>query len=182
MPNPLLELQSFGQSVWLDPLDRDMLQSGELARLIAEDGLGGITTNPKILHDAISQGDVYRREIEKMRRAGASSRSIYETLAIEDVQSAADLLATDEDASSTQASPSFPSSEVPACSSDPTTSAVAPRSRRYARRVFRDAPTSAAIMSQKRSTRARSSGLTSSPAPRPGSYAPDIPGRSGEVP
>jgi transaldolase len=95
--NPLRRIQSFGQSVWLDHLDRHMIQSGKLSRLIEEDGLGGITTNPKILHDAISKGDEYRDAIQRLRAEGKNPKEMYEALAIEDVQAAADLLARSSD-------------------------------------------------------------------------------------
>jgi transaldolase len=51
--NPLLKLESFGQSIWLDYLRRGIITSGELQQLIDEDGLGGITSNPSIFKKAI---------------------------------------------------------------------------------------------------------------------------------
>ncbi len=57
MTNPLRSLQEYGQSVWLDFLSRDLLRSGELNRLIAEDGLRGMTSNPSIFEKAIGHGD-----------------------------------------------------------------------------------------------------------------------------
>lgn len=57
--NPLLKLEAFGQSVWLDYIPRHLMESGELARLIAEDGLSGITSNLNIFDEAIEGGDAY---------------------------------------------------------------------------------------------------------------------------
>ena len=57
--NLLLELRDRGQSVWLDFLSRDFLRAGGLDKLIAEDGLGGVTSNPSIFQKAIGHGDAY---------------------------------------------------------------------------------------------------------------------------
>ncbi len=90
--NPLLQLQSFGQSVWLDFIHRSMLDSGELGNLIASDGVSGVTSNPKIFADAIAKSDVYDGEIRDFAAKGWSARRIYEHIAIADVGRAADLL------------------------------------------------------------------------------------------
>src|SRR5262252_885848 len=63
MANPLGELQEYGQSVWLDFVSRELLQSGGLAKLIAEDGLRGVTSNPSIFEKAIGHGDDYDTQI-----------------------------------------------------------------------------------------------------------------------
>lgn len=89
--NPLKKLQQFGQSVWLDYLHRSMFQSGELARMIEEDGLRGITSNPSIFQKAIGDSDAYDEEINTLARLGRNSEEIYRTLVVEDVQRAADL-------------------------------------------------------------------------------------------
>ena len=89
--NPLLRLQDCGQSIWLDFIRRGMLESGELQTLIDEDGLRGVTVNPSILDKAIRQTDDYREAIEELVAQGKTAREMYETLAIEDVQRAADL-------------------------------------------------------------------------------------------
>ncbi len=88
--SPLLDLQQMGQSVWCDSISRSLLDSGELRRLIAEDGLRGMTSNPSIFEKAISGGTDYDREIRTMARAGFSAERIYEVLAIKDIQGAAD--------------------------------------------------------------------------------------------
>jgi transaldolase len=110
MANPLRELQSLGQSVWLDQLDRDMILSGELSRLIEEDGLSGVTTNPKILHDAVFGSESYRNSIEGLKREGHPPKAIYESLAIEDVSQAADRFSQMYDRATSE--PGFVSLEV----------------------------------------------------------------------
>ena len=73
MANPLRTLQEYGQSVWLDFVSRDLLKSGGLAKLIAEDGLRGVTSNPSIFEKAIGHGDDYDALIAaaRARLAGA---------------------------------------------------------------------------------------------------------------
>ena len=88
--SPLLDLQQQGQSVWCDTISRSLLDSGELLRMIAEDGLRGVTSNPSIFEKAIGGGTDYDREIRTMARAGFSAARIYEVLAIQDIQGAAD--------------------------------------------------------------------------------------------
>ena len=90
--NPLLELQQYGQSIWLDYIRRNMLRSGgELQQLIDQDGLRGMTANPTIFQQAISAGDDYDETIERLVREGAEPMLIYEALAAEDIRSACDL-------------------------------------------------------------------------------------------
>jgi transaldolase/glucose-6-phosphate isomerase len=89
--NSLLEIQKFGQSIWLDYIRRGMLNSRELERLIQEDGLRGVTVNPSILEKAIGGSHDYDEAIEELAREDMEAAEIYETLAIEDVQRAADL-------------------------------------------------------------------------------------------
>jgi transaldolase/glucose-6-phosphate isomerase len=92
--NPLLELGRLGQSVWLDFIRRSLLESGGLARLVAEDGVRGVTSNPAIFEKAIATGDEYSAQIlEVAPQVDGDARRIYEALAIADVQGAADVLA-----------------------------------------------------------------------------------------
>ncbi|HSN70117.1 MAG TPA: transaldolase family protein, partial [Steroidobacteraceae bacterium] len=80
--NPLLHVRELGQSVWLDYIRRAMLADGTLARLIREDGLAGMTSNPAIFEKAIAHGVEYDAAIESL--AGMhSAEAIYEVLAIE---------------------------------------------------------------------------------------------------
>jgi len=93
-PNPLLELPRLGQSVWLDFIRRRMLDNGELARMVREDGLRGVTSNPAIFEKAIGSGDEYSGHIVAVApTVGFVPRRIYEELAVEDVRRAADILA-----------------------------------------------------------------------------------------
>jgi transaldolase len=92
MINPLLELQTLGQSVWLDDIDREQLRSGLFERLIDEDGLSGATGNPTIFEHAITHSSTYDEQMQHLLREGKSSQQIYEALAMSDVQTVADLL------------------------------------------------------------------------------------------
>ncbi len=90
--NPLKQLAEYGQSPWLDYIRRDLFTTGELKRLIKEDGLKGMTSNPSIFEKAIGS-EFYRDSIAKLAlEKGASAVSLYEKLAIEDIQTAADAL------------------------------------------------------------------------------------------
>lgn len=92
-PNPLLELPRLGQSIWLDFIRRRMLDDGELARLVAEDGIRGVTSNPAIFEKAIASGDEYTAQIlEVAPRVGGDPKRIFEALAVEDVRRACDVL------------------------------------------------------------------------------------------
>ncbi len=99
MKNPLLKIQDYGQSIWLDYIDRDMLDSGDLKQLIEQDGLRGVTVNPSILNKAISGSDKYDEDVHTLASKGLSAAEIYESLAIDDVQRAADLFRPLYDAS-----------------------------------------------------------------------------------
>lgn len=91
--NPLRELVGFGQSVWLDYIRRDLITTGELARLIQEDGLRGMTSNPAIFEKAIVESAEYRETLQELvRKPDLDAKGIYEQIAIKDVQDAADAL------------------------------------------------------------------------------------------
>ncbi len=92
MSNPLLELQTLGQSVWYDNIERGMIISGQLQRLIAEDGLRGMTSNPAIFEKAISGSREYAGALRQFAGAERSAQEIYEVIAIQDIQWAADVL------------------------------------------------------------------------------------------
>jgi len=96
-PNPLLQLQDFGQSVWLDNLSRHLLTSGELRRLIEEDGLRGETSNPAIFEKAIDESHDYDDAVRALAREGKSAAEIYQALTVDDIQRAADLFRPDYD-------------------------------------------------------------------------------------
>jgi len=90
--NPLLELKKLGQSVWLDYIRRNLITSGELKRLIDNDGLCGITSNPSIFEKAIAGSTDYADMLEKLRAQNLSAGEIFERLAIRDIQDSADML------------------------------------------------------------------------------------------
>ncbi len=92
MANPLQQLASVGQSFWLDNLSRTLISSGELERLIRDDGLRGMTSNPSIFEKALSAGDAYDAQIRRLTEAGANKEEIFEDLAFHDIRRAADLL------------------------------------------------------------------------------------------
>src|SRR5438045_4099696 len=93
MTNPLKTLQEYGQSVWLDFLSRDLFRSGELKRLIAEDGLRGMTSNPSIFEKAIGHGEDYDAQIAELEAAGdLDPGPLFERLAGTEIQTAADAL------------------------------------------------------------------------------------------
>ena len=90
--NPLRQLQAQGQSVWLDYLSRDLIESGKLAALVRDDGLAGVTSNPTIFQGAISSSDTYDAQILEQSRAGADYPDMFEAIAVDDVRAAADVL------------------------------------------------------------------------------------------
>ena len=98
--NHLKELQNYGQSVWLDYIRRDLFSSGELKRMIEEDGLRGMTSNPAIFEKAIAGSDLYSDLLKSLAsRADLDAKGRYEILAIRDIQAAADALRSVYDAS-----------------------------------------------------------------------------------
>ena len=90
--NPLKELLGYGQSVWLDYIRRSLITSGELERLLAEDGLRGVTSNPAIFEKAIVGSTDYQDILHSPQSSKLDAKSLYEKLAIRDIQSAADIL------------------------------------------------------------------------------------------
>jgi transaldolase len=89
--NPLVELEKLGQSIWLDFIRRGMISSGELRRLIEEDGVTGVTSNPSIFEKAIAESRDYDAAIRTLAQSGKSVEDIYQDLTISDIQLAADL-------------------------------------------------------------------------------------------
>jgi transaldolase/glucose-6-phosphate isomerase len=91
--NPLKSLESFGQSPWLDFIERKFLTDGSLQKMIAEDGLKGMTSNPSIFEKAMGHGENYDAGFRELAEKGdIDAQTIYESLAIQDIQHAADLL------------------------------------------------------------------------------------------
>ena len=91
MTNPLLTLGDAGQAVWLDFLDQKILKNGELQRLIDQDGVKGLTSNPSIFEKAIGEGDDYDARLKAaLDKGDAEIIDLYEAVAIADIQAAAD--------------------------------------------------------------------------------------------
>jgi transaldolase/glucose-6-phosphate isomerase len=92
--DPLRALQRHGQSIWLDYIRRSLITSGELKRLVTEDGVSGVTINPTILEKAIAGSEDYNDALAELLRDDPhmDTRLLYEKLAVEDVQMAADIL------------------------------------------------------------------------------------------
>src|SRR3954447_8756609 len=88
----LARLTALGTSIWLDQIQRSLTQGGELRRLVEEDSLRGETSNPAIFEKAILSGDEYDDQIAQLNAEGADARSVYQAIAIQDVQEAADVL------------------------------------------------------------------------------------------
>ncbi len=90
MKSPLQQLAALGQSPWLDYISRELLE--ELPRLIQAGEVMGITSNPTIFEKAVSSGSDYDRKIEQMAQRGLSAHDIYQTLVVQDVARACELL------------------------------------------------------------------------------------------
>src|SRR3954463_12884640 len=88
----LARLTALGTSIWLDQIQRSLTQGGELRRLVEEDSLRGMTSNPAIFEKAILGGDESDEQISELVHGGAASREIYQAIAVQDVQEAADVL------------------------------------------------------------------------------------------
>ena len=100
--NPLRELNKLGQSVWLDYIRRRELLSGEMKRLIDEDGVSGVTSNPTIFEKAIAGSNDYDSAIATLVEQGLSGAPLFERLEVEDIQTAADLFRATYDSTSGQ--------------------------------------------------------------------------------
>ena len=94
MSNPLQLLQTQGQSVWLDYLCRSLITSGDLKRFIERDGVIGLTSNPSIFEKAITGSCDYRDFLEAPELQGFDAKTLYERIAVRDIQEAADLFQT----------------------------------------------------------------------------------------
>ena len=90
-PNPIQELRRLGQSVWYDNVYRSLIESGELGELV-ETGVTGLTSNPTIFEKAISSSDDYDSSLLAGAKAGMSAEALAESLAVEDIRAAADVL------------------------------------------------------------------------------------------
>src|SRR5881409_3701482 len=88
----LHKLSALGQSVWIDYLSRQMLQSGKLARMMEEDAVVGVTSNPTIFQKAISEGDAYDEQLKELLDELTDPKEIFIHLSRQDVIEACDLL------------------------------------------------------------------------------------------
>ena len=91
MTNPLLELKKHGQSVWYDNLNRELIASGALQRMVDDDGVSGGTSNPSIFEKAVNTGNAYDEHLRKLVDEGPELPDIYDELTVTDVQQSADL-------------------------------------------------------------------------------------------
>jgi transaldolase len=92
MTSPIARLNDYGQSPWYDNLTRRLVGDGELARMIAEDGIRGVTSNPTIFQKAMAGGEGYDAQLSQLKADGEAIDSIYWDLVLHDIQGAADLL------------------------------------------------------------------------------------------
>jgi len=90
--NPTQQVTTLGQSLWLDNLSRSLIRDGTLARLIAEDGVSGVTSNPSIFQNALATSPYYADDLAQLRTSEPNAERRYEALVIPDIQAACDLL------------------------------------------------------------------------------------------
>lgn len=133
--NQLLEIKKFGQSIWMDNLSRDIIQSGELKNLVENQGISGITSNPSIFEKAIAGNAIYDKDIEAGISKGLSTQEIYELLAFEDIRNACDILHPVYEA--TDGLDGYVSIEVPPTIADDTQKTIE-EARRYFKEVARE--------------------------------------------
>lgn len=88
----IYQIRNFGQSVWYDNIERSILTSGRLEKMVEEDGICGVTSNPTIFEKAITQSKDYDAEIEELARKRKTAEEVYNNLTIKDVSLAADIL------------------------------------------------------------------------------------------
>jgi len=90
--NSVYQIKNFGQSIWYDNIERSILTSGKLEKMVEEDGISGVTSNPTIFEKAITQSNEYDPEIKEMAGENKTAEEVYESLTIKDVTLAADIL------------------------------------------------------------------------------------------
>ncbi len=133
--NHLLEIKQHGQSIWMDNLNREVIQSGELKDLVENQGISGITSNPAIFEKAISNNAMYDADIEAGIRAGLPTYKIYESLVFADIRNACDLLRPVYEASNRL--DGYVSIEVPPTIAHDTEASIA-EARRYFQEIGRE--------------------------------------------
>ncbi|WP_041555590.1 transaldolase [Nostoc sp. PCC 7524] len=133
--NHLLEIKQYGQSIWMDNLSRDIIQSGELKDLVENKGICGITSNPTIFEKAIANNAIYDADIEAGIREGLPTYKIYESLVFADIRNACDILRPVYEASNRQ--DGYVSIEVPPTIAHDTQATIA-EARRYFQEIGRE--------------------------------------------
>jgi len=130
--NSLFRLKDFGVSVWCDELSRDMIRGGALKKLMDEKAVVGVTSNPSIFQKAMSEGNAYDADIERLAAAGKTAEQIFDALAIEDIREACAVLRPVYDA--TRGEDGYVSIEVlPSLAAD--TDATVEEAARYHREI-----------------------------------------------
>jgi transaldolase len=132
--NHVLEIKDFGQSIWMDNLSRDIIQSGELVDWIENQGVRGVTSNPAIFEKAIAGNAIYDADIEAGIRAKKSVLEIYESLTFDDVRNACDIFRPIYD--QTDGLDGYISIEVPPTIADDTQTTIS-EARRYHKAIDR---------------------------------------------
>src|SRR3990170_6202537 len=89
--NRIPSLHALGQSLWLDDLQRGMIESGELQRLISDGDIRGMTSNPTIFEQAIAGSEIYTADLRQMAQAGWNAGRVLDHLILDDIRAAADL-------------------------------------------------------------------------------------------
>jgi len=84
--NKVKQIHSFGQSIWLDFIDRDIIKSGKLKKLIDEDGIRGVTSNPAIFEKAITSSSDYDSDITELAKKTSDNEEIFFGLAVADIK------------------------------------------------------------------------------------------------
>jgi len=91
MENRVKQIHSFGQSIWLDFIDREIIKSGKLKSLMEDDGVRGVTSNPAIFEKAITSGTDYDADIKELAKTTSDNEELFFKLAIKDIQAATDI-------------------------------------------------------------------------------------------
>jgi transaldolase len=130
MANPLLELKKHGQSVWYDDLNRKLIVSGTLQRMVDEDGVSGGTSNPSIFEKAISGSDAYDEHLRRLVDEGRDLPEIYDELTVTDVRMATDVFRPIYD--QTQTADGYASLEVSPTIANETASSIEAATRLFA--------------------------------------------------
>ena len=99
----LHELAARGQSVWFDTLSRDLIHTGELKRMMKDDAVTGVTSNPTIFQKALASGEAYDDDLKKLLGSTDDPTEIFFSLALQDIRDACDVLKPAYDASSGEA-------------------------------------------------------------------------------